>query len=180
MNYIFNTLSNLQLAHDQPTDVKSAHRQWFKLATFKHLDDLDAYLSEILDKFDQSSLLITALIQAHNLLKEMNTHAILYHLVKSLNYVAYGHVLIKRVTEEVERILTAVNMSRVFTQPLTLVLSYFIEAARTPLLNIEFDLNRYCKWLIFMHTVVADSQLTFLMNVSDNNFIICSVSTKTI
>jgi len=65
--------------------------------------------------------------------------------VKSLNYVAYGHVLIKRVTEEVERILTAVNMSRVFTQSLTLVLSHFIEAARTPLLNIEFDLNTYCK-----------------------------------
>ncbi len=65
----------------------------------------------------------------------MNTHAILCHLVKSLNYVAYGHVLIERVTEEVERMLTAVNVSRVFTQPLMLVLSCFIEAARTSLLN---------------------------------------------
>ncbi len=72
---------------------------------------------------------------AHNLFKEMNTHAILCCLVKSLNYVVYEHVLIKRVTEEVKRMLTAVNVSRVFTQPLTLVLSHFIEAARTPLLN---------------------------------------------
>jgi len=55
--------------------------------------------------------------------------------VKSLNCVAYGHVLIKRVTEEVERMLTAVNVNRVFTQSLMLVLLHSIEAARTPLLN---------------------------------------------
>jgi len=66
----------------------------------------------------------------------MNTHAILCCLVKSLNYVIYGHILIKRVTEEVERMLTAVNVNRVFTQFLTLVLLCFIEAARTLLLNI--------------------------------------------
>jgi len=36
--------------------------------------------------------------------------------------------------------LTAVNMSRVFTQPLTLVLPRSIEAARTPLLNKCNDL----------------------------------------
>jgi len=65
----------------------------------------------------------------------MNTHAILCCLVKSLNYVAYRHILIKRVTEEVKRMLTAVNVSRVFTQSLTLVLLCFIEAARTLLLN---------------------------------------------
>ncbi len=34
--------------------------------------------------------------------------------MKSLNYVVYEHVLIKRVTEEVERMLTAVNVSRIF------------------------------------------------------------------
>jgi len=55
--------------------------------------------------------------------------------VKSLNCVVYEHILIERVTEEVKRILTAVNVSRVFTQSLTLVLSHFIEAARTLLLN---------------------------------------------
>ncbi len=71
----------------------------------------------------------------------MNIHAILCCLVKSLNCVAYEHVLIKRVTEEVERILTAVNVSRVFTQSLMLILLCFIEAARTLLLNrvINFD-----------------------------------------
>jgi len=52
---------------------------------------------------------------AYNLLKEMNIHAILYCLVKSLNCVVYEHVLIERVTEEVERMLTAVNVSKVFT-----------------------------------------------------------------
>ena len=75
---------------------------------------------------------------AHNLLKEMNTYAILYCLVKSLNYVVYGHILIKRVTEEVERMLTAVNVNRVFTQFLMLVLLCFIEAARTSLLNMKY------------------------------------------
>ncbi len=65
----------------------------------------------------------------------MNTYAILCCLVKSLNHVAYEHILIERVTEEVKRTLTAVNVSRVFTQLLTLVLPHFIEAARTSLLN---------------------------------------------
>ncbi len=65
----------------------------------------------------------------------MNTHAILCCLVKSLNCVVYEHILIERVTEKIERMLTAVNVSRVFTQSLTLVLSHFIEAARTLLLN---------------------------------------------
>ena len=66
----------------------------------------------------------------------MNTHAILYCLVKPLNCVVYEHILIKRVTEEVERMLTAVNINRVFTQSLTLILFCFIETARTSLLNI--------------------------------------------
>ncbi len=65
----------------------------------------------------------------------MNIHTILCYLVKSLNYVIYEHVLIKRVTEEVKRTLTAVNVSRVFIQFLILVLFHFIEAARTSLLN---------------------------------------------
>ncbi len=68
-------------------------------------------------------------------LKEMNTHAILCCLVKLLNCVVYEHILIKRVTEEVERTLTAVNINRVFTQFLTLILSYFIEIAKTSFLN---------------------------------------------
>jgi len=65
--------------------------------------------------------------------------------VKSLNCVAYEHILIERVTEEVKRMLTTVNVSRVFTQSLTLVLSCFIEAARTSLLNNELDFQVYCK-----------------------------------
>jgi len=55
--------------------------------------------------------------------------------MKSLNYVIYEYVLIKRVTEEVERMLTTVNISKVFTQFLMLILLYFIEAAKTLLLN---------------------------------------------
>ncbi len=55
--------------------------------------------------------------------------------MKLLNCVVYGHILIKRVTEEVKRTLTAVNVNRVFTQSLTLVLSHFIEVAKTSLLN---------------------------------------------
>ncbi len=70
----------------------------------------------------------------------MNTHTILYYLVKLLNYIIYELVLIKRVTEEVERKLTAVNVNRVFTQSLMLVLSCFIEVARTLLLNIIINL----------------------------------------
>jgi len=34
--------------------------------------------------------------------------------VKSLNCVVYEHVLIKRVTEKVKRMLTVINVSRVF------------------------------------------------------------------
>jgi len=66
----------------------------------------------------------------------MNTHAILCCLVKLLNYVVYEHVLIERVTEEVERMLTAINVNRVFTQSLMLILFCFIKTARTSLLNI--------------------------------------------
>ncbi len=69
-------------------------------------------------------------------MKEMNTHAILYHLVKSLNYVVYEHILIERVTEEVERMLTAVNVDKVFTQFLMLILFHFIEVVKTLFLNI--------------------------------------------
>ncbi len=68
----------------------------------------------------------------------MNTHAILCCLVKSLNCVVYGYILIERVTEEVKRMLTVVNVNRVFTQLLTLVLFCFIEVARTLLLNKFF------------------------------------------
>jgi len=63
--------------------------------------------------------------------------------MKSLNCVVYGHILVERVTEKVERMLTAVNVNKVFTQSLTLVLSHFIEAARTLLLNIIKDLNDF-------------------------------------
>jgi len=34
VSYISNTLSNLRLARNWPTGVKSAHRWWFKLMTF--------------------------------------------------------------------------------------------------------------------------------------------------
>ena len=71
----------------------------------------------------------------------MNTHAILCHLVKLLNCVVYEHILIKKVTEEVKRMLTVVNVSRIFTQSLTLVLLHFIEAARTLLLNNKLILT---------------------------------------
>jgi len=56
--------------------------------------------------------------------------------MKSLNCVVDEYILIERVTEEVKRTLTAVNINKVFTQSLTLVLLCFIEAARTSLLNI--------------------------------------------
>jgi len=55
--------------------------------------------------------------------------------VKSLNCVVYKHILIKRVTEEVERMLTAVNVNRVFTQSLILILFYFIKVIKTSFLN---------------------------------------------
>ncbi len=77
----------------------------------------------------------SALLLCYVLLKEMNTHAILCHLVKPLNCVVYGHILIERVTEEVERMLTAVNVSKVFTQSLMLILFHFIKAAKTSFLN---------------------------------------------
>jgi len=59
--------------------------------------------------------------------------------VKSLNCVVYEHILIKKVTEEVKRMLTIINVNRVFTQSLILVLLHFIEAARTLLLNNDND-----------------------------------------
>ncbi len=68
--------------------------------------------------------------------KKLDTCAILCCLVKSLNHVVYEHILIKRVTEEIERMLTAVNINRVFTQSLTLILFCFIEAVKTSFLNI--------------------------------------------
>ncbi len=72
--------------------------------------------------------------------------------MKSLNYVVYEHILIKRVTEEVKRTLTAINVSKVFTQSLTLVLLCFIEAARTLLLNKDRDLYMLMKIKIRMLT----------------------------
>ena len=66
----------------------------------------------------------------------MNTHAILCCLVKLLNCVVYEHILIERVTKKVKRMLTTINVNRVFTQSLMLILSYFIETAKTSFLNI--------------------------------------------
>ncbi len=63
--------------------------------------------------------------------------------MKSLNCVVYEHILIERVTKEVERMLTAVNVNKVFTQSLTLVLSHFIKAARTSLLNNNIIMYLY-------------------------------------
>jgi len=62
--------------------------------------------------------------------------------VKSLNCVVYEHILIKRVTEEVKRMLTTVNINKVFIQSLILILFHFIKAARTSLLNILLS-NRF-------------------------------------
>ncbi len=45
---------------------------------------------------------------------------------------------------------------------------------------IKFSLNAYCKWFVFMYTVIADSQLTFFINMSNSSFTICSVNAKTI
>ncbi len=62
--------------------------------------------------------------------------------MKLLNCVVYEHIFVERVTEEVKRMLTVVNVNRVFTQSLMLVLSHFIEVARTLLLNtIYITLN---------------------------------------
>jgi len=55
--------------------------------------------------------------------------------VKSLNCVVYEHIFIEKVAEEVKRMLTAVNINRVFIQSLTLILFCFIEAAKTLFLN---------------------------------------------
>ncbi len=55
--------------------------------------------------------------------------------MKFLNCVVYEHVLIERVTEEVKRMLTTVNVNRVFTQSLILILLYFIKIAKTSFLN---------------------------------------------
>ncbi len=61
--------------------------------------------------------------------------------MKSLNYIVYEHIFVERVAEEVERMLTAVNINKIFIQFLTLVLLHFIEAARTLLLNNILNLN---------------------------------------
>jgi len=87
----------------------------------------------------------------------MNTHAILCCLVKSLNHVVYGHILIERVTEEVKRMLTAVNVNRVFTQSLMLILSHFIEAARTSLLN---SINSLAHFRLLCSSKLAQNSLT--------------------
>ncbi len=88
----------------------------------------------------------------------MNIHTILCCLVKSLNCVVYEYILIKRVTEEVKRILTVINVNKVFTQSLILVLLCFIEVARTLLLNniIEFDSSEILLKLFFTSLEVYD------------------------
>jgi len=68
--------------------------------------------------------------------------------VKSLNCVVYEHILIKRVTEEVKRMLTTVNVNRVFTQSLTLILLCFIEAARTSLFNNKVIYNLISLYIV--------------------------------
>jgi len=71
--------------------------------------------------------------------------------VKSLNCVVYRHILIERVAEEVKRILTAVNVNRVFIQSLMLVLLHFIEAARTLLLNNSKDFYQQKLCITILH-----------------------------
>jgi len=60
--------------------------------------------------------------------------------MKSLNCVVYEYILIEKVTKEVKRMLTAINVNKVFTQSLTLILSHFIEVARTLLFNKIYNL----------------------------------------
>ncbi len=86
VNYISNTLSNLQLAHDQTTDVKSVHRQWFELATFEYLSHLlSHYKLKPSARWPRHCFMqvITALTWAHNLLKGGTT------LVAQLLWVIY-------------------------------------------------------------------------------------------
>ncbi len=98
----------------------------------------------------------------------MNTHAILCCLVKSLNHVVYEHVLIERVTEEVKRMLTAVNVNRVFTQPLMLVLLCFIEVARTSLLNIvKYIVKSLNEFALISAVHTSHSEAAFLAAASD-------------
>jgi len=65
-------------------------------------------LTDIIDCHDDN------IINKYICWKKVNTYTILCCLVKSLNYVVYEHILIKRVTKEVKRTLTAVNMNRIF------------------------------------------------------------------
>jgi len=55
--------------------------------------------------------------------------------VKSLNCVVYEYILIKRVTEEVKRMLIIVNINKIFIQSLMLILFHFIKTAKTSFLN---------------------------------------------
>ena len=102
----------------------------------------------------------------------MNIHAILCCLVKSLNCVVYEYILIKRVTEEVKRMLTVVNINKVFTQSLTLILLCFIEAARTLLLN---NINSYSKSINSSNSDNSDSSdninedMTFILHTTMNS-----------
>jgi len=98
--------------------------------------------------------------------------------VEPLNCVAYGHVLIERVSEEVERMLTAINVNRVFTQPLTLVLPRFIEAARTPLLNtfiiiLKLSQSKTSLYVFFtnFNKVQVNIAVTFNTAIQINQFV---------
>ena len=93
--------------------------------------------------------------------------------MKSLNYVVYEHILIKKVTEEIEKMLTTVNMNRVFTQSLTLVLLCFIEAARTSLLNNHYSFLLCLKKNLNLQNMINSIFLTILLVRMSSLYYIC-------
>ena len=101
-------LISLKLNLSQTSIISNTAKAEFTM----NLKSLQTQLLHTLEIYTFSEKLL--INWAHNLLKEMNIHTILCCLVKSLNCVVYEYILIKRVTEEVKRMLTAVNVSRVF------------------------------------------------------------------
>ncbi len=86
ISYISNSFSNLWLAHDWTVDVKSVHRQQFKLVTFGCLSCLlSHYGLKPPARWPRRCFtqVITALTWAHNLLKDGTT------LVAQLLWVIY-------------------------------------------------------------------------------------------
>ncbi len=91
--------------------------------------------------------------------------------MKSLNCIVYEYILIKRVIEEVKRMLTVINVNRIFTQSLTLILLHFIEAARTSLLNMFSDILYLINFIKYYLSVVYNFFLYFKKRAFQASFI---------